>query len=108
MSKNYLNVIKLNWCNNSNKDDLWSSNSYNDGLWCNNGKIALHLPLLKKNNKNLLNYSHFEIIDKLYINYNENDCIEKIQFYYYTINDIVLKNKTWKGLKKANIYIREN
>ena len=63
MSEEYINVIKLKW-----DYDLYY---INDGLWCNNGYIALHLPIFKKNNIKYSNYDYNEIAKKLYISYKE-------------------------------------
>lgn len=77
-----------------------------DGLWINNNKIAIHLPIFRKNNPDYRKLSYYQILDKLYINYKEEEPIEKVKFSFYALNDIVLMNSPWNHLKKANIYIQ--
>lgn len=76
-----------------------------DGLWINDNKIAIHLPIFKKNNPDYRKLSYYQIVDKLYINYKKGEPIEKVRFSFYALNDIVLNNPPWDYTKKANIYI---
>ena len=98
--KTTISVYKLKW-------PSASIMSYfdDDGLWINNDKIAIHLPFFRKNNPDYSKLSYYQIVDKLYINYKEDDPIEKVEFLFYDLNDIVLTNSPWNYIKKANIYI---
>jgi hypothetical protein len=94
-----ISVYKLEWGGSS------ITQYTDDGLWINHDKIAIHLPIFKKNNPDYNKLSYYQIVDKLYINYKEEEEIEKVRFLFYDLNDIVLSNSPWNYLKKANIYI---
>jgi hypothetical protein len=95
-----ISVYKLEWSSASIMNYI-----DDDGLWINDNKLAIHLPIFKKNNPDYHKLSYYQIVDKLYINYKKEEPIEKVRFSFYALNDIVLTNSPWNYLKKANIYI---
>ena len=103
-------LYKLNWCGASISD------SKNDGLWINRNKIAIHLPIFRRNflneHKNKTNTKKNKNKNKnktktncFYICYDDdNDDISEMKFSYFGLNDIVFTDSAYNYCKKANVY----
>ena len=88
-----LDVYELQWN---------ETNSH--GLWNNNSNIAIHLPSLKEKFNIIEEYKIESLVKNFYIEYYDNDYIEKMGFSYFALNDLVFTNKVYSGLKKNKFY----
>ena len=96
-----LSVYELKWSGPSICDDL------GDGLWNNNSNIAIHLPILKDNFDIIKEYKETyleSLSEHFYIQYFNEDCIERMNFSYYALNDLVFNNKIYNGFSKNKFY----
>lgn len=102
-----LNVYELQWGGPYIYDEI------GDGLWDNNGKISIHIPFLQEsfkiiNNNIIEEYKETKMekfSENFYIKYNNNDYVERMNFSYFALNDLVFNNKVYNGLKKNKFYI---
>lgn len=100
-----LNVYELEWNGTSNYDDK------GDGLWDNNSKIAIHVPFLKKNFKIFEEFKEYKIeslVEKFYIKYYNETYIERMNFSYFELNDLVFNHTVYNGFKKNKFYTTLN
>jgi hypothetical protein len=79
----------------------WASNIINDGLWNNGGLIAIHWPLFQESFSIVFTD---DTVDTFYVNYSDDDYIEKMSISYVKLNDIVFKQNVYRGCNKARIF----
>tara|TARA_B100001093_G_scaffold144340_1_gene136975 strand:- start:3577 stop:3879 length:303 start_codon:yes stop_codon:yes gene_type:complete len=93
-----LNVYELEWNGASICDKL------GDGLWINKSNIAIHLPSLKERFNIIQEYKTESLAENFYIEYYDNDYIEKMKFSYFALNDLVFSNEVYSGFNKNKFY----
>lgn len=99
-----INVYELEWSESS------INNHVGDGLWINNYNIAIHIPFLKErfkildDNNSIQEYKLESLVENFYIEYYDNDYIERMNFSYFALNDLVFNNKVYSGFKKNKFY----
>lgn len=73
---------------------------FENGLWDNNGKITIHIPIFKEefNIQNIKNLN-----DVFFYNYDDSNNVDNLHILYIDLNDIVFKEKSWFGFKRANV-----
>tara|TARA_B100000287_G_C20642346_1_gene783949 strand:+ start:469 stop:786 length:318 start_codon:yes stop_codon:yes gene_type:complete len=81
------------------------------GLWDNKSKIAIHIPIFKKTFKifeELKEFKMEDFVENFYIKYYNETYIERMNFSYFEINDLIFNNKVYSGLKKNKFYTTLN
>ena len=96
-----LNVYELKWNGPSTYDDI------GNGLWINNSKIAIHLPIFEKEFNIIKEYKEYKLetlAENFYIEYYNDDSIERMDFLYFALNDLVFNNNVYNRSKKNKFY----
>tara|TARA_Y100000389_G_scaffold203619_1_gene252719 strand:+ start:3790 stop:4107 length:318 start_codon:yes stop_codon:yes gene_type:complete len=100
-----LNTYELEW----NGPSIY--NEVGDGLWDNKSKIAIHIPILKKKFKIFKECKEFKMedfVENFYIQYYNETYIERMNFSYFELNDLVFNNNVYNGFKKNKFYTTLN
>jgi len=100
-----LSVYELKWAGSTILDDI------GDGLSNNNSSIAIHLPIFKKNFEIVENFKETKIetfAENFYIIYFGENHLERMNFNYFGLCDLVFYNKVYNGLYKNKFYTTLN
>ena len=96
-----LSVYELEWNGSSILD------SPGDGLWSNDSRLAIHLPIFKKNFQIINEYKETALetySEKFYFEYPGENCLERMNLSYIDLNDLVFTCSVYNGLEKKKFY----